>query len=486
MMRKLYLILVIVLLVIQLPCFSQNVAINTDHSPANSSAMLDVKSITKGILISRMSTASRDAIPSPADGLLIYNSSTNEFNFYNGTEWAVIVSTFISATVGSNSSAGGVAINTGGLPASNSAMLDVSDAGRGVLFPRTTTASISSPVTGLIIYNTSTQKFNYYNGSTWVEPCVTYTGISGAGGTQTAIGVAMNTTNSPVHQSAILDVSATNKGVLIPRMASADRDLILAVNGLFIYNTDNSTIEYYNGSEWRKLETTCWTCGSSTISDVDGNTYNTVQIGTQCWMKENLSTTKYRDGTGITNETDNATWAALTTEAYCDYDNDPNNSVTFGRLYNWFAVDHTTSSVYDLCPVGWHVPDDNEWTTMTDFLTNNAYGYGGSGDDIAFSVAATSAWCCSGLGAPAGAPSYNISTNNSSNFTALPGGFRYDDTYAGSEGVFTGLTINAYWWTSTVNGSSAEYREMAWYRNQVVNFGPNPWAAGFSVRCIKD
>ena len=251
-MRNFLIISVVVFFcIIKISGFSQNVAINTDHSAANSSAMLDVKSSTKGVLISRMKTASRDAIKSPANGLLIYNISTNEFNYYNGTEWTVILSNFVTFTTGSNSSAGGTAINTVGLPASNSAMLDVSDDNRGVLFPRTTTGSISSPVTGLIIYNTATEKFNYYDGSTWIEPCVSYTGIIGASGTQTAKGVAMNTTAATIDQSAILDVSATNKGVLIPRITSTDRDLILAVNGLFLYNTTTNAIEFYNSSEWR-------------------------------------------------------------------------------------------------------------------------------------------------------------------------------------------------------------------------------------------
>jgi uncharacterized protein (TIGR02145 family) len=82
---------------------------------------------------------------------------------------------------------------------------------------------------------------------------------------------------------------------------------------------------------------------AQTVTDIDGNIYNTVTIGTQVWMKENLKTTKYNDGTAMPNVTDNSAWAALTTGAYCDYNNTPSNSTTYGRLYNWYAVDNNAS-----------------------------------------------------------------------------------------------------------------------------------------------
>jgi hypothetical protein len=123
---------------------------------------LDVQSTTTGLLLPRMCTAARNAIPSPAAGLLIYNNQTNEFNFYNGTEWCVITSTFVDASSGINSPGGGTAINTDGASPDNSARLDIMDASRGVLFPRTTPGSISSPATGLVIYNTSTNNFNFF------------------------------------------------------------------------------------------------------------------------------------------------------------------------------------------------------------------------------------------------------------------------------------------------------------------------------------
>lgn len=94
-------------------------------------------------------------------------------------------------------------------------------------------------------------------------------------------------------------------------------------------------------------------CG--TVTDIDGNVYKTVTIGTQCWMSENLKTTKYRNGNPIPNITDNGAWAALTTGAYCWYNNDEsNNKVTYGALYNYYAVNDSRS----IAPVGWHIPTD--------------------------------------------------------------------------------------------------------------------------------
>jgi len=96
-------------------------------------------------------------------------------------------------------------------------------------------------------------------------------------------------------------------------------------------------------------------CGTSTVT-YDGVTYNTVQIGSQCWLKENLRTTKYNDNSSIPEVTDASTWTSTTSGAYCCYDNNPSNCDTYGALYNWYAV-----NTGKLCPSGWHVPSDAEW-----------------------------------------------------------------------------------------------------------------------------
>ena len=112
------------------------------------------------------------------------------------------------------------------------------------------------------------------------------------------------------------------------------------------------------------IDVTFTTVASGTVTDADGNIYNTTTIGTQVWMKENLKTTKYNDGTAIPNITDNNAWAASTTGAYCDYSNTPVDSNTYGRLYNWYTVDNNAATKVvsnggkNVCPTGWHVPSD--------------------------------------------------------------------------------------------------------------------------------
>jgi hypothetical protein len=232
------------------------VGINSDGSAPDNSAMLDVKATDRGLLIPRISTTSRNQIPSPATGLIIYNTTTNQFNYYNGNYWYQSEAAVISSTVGTLNVGGGVSINASpDMPPENSAMLDINNPTRGILIPGTTPEMIATPATGLIIYNTATNQLNYYNGIQWIALCSFSTEIAGAGGSQPFLGVAIKTDNSSPHHSAMLDVSATDKGVLIPRLTNAERDAILPVAGLAIYNTTVNNIEFYNGAAWYQFST---------------------------------------------------------------------------------------------------------------------------------------------------------------------------------------------------------------------------------------
>ncbi|NVO09905.1 MAG: fibrobacter succinogenes major paralogous domain-containing protein [Bacteroidales bacterium] len=199
----------------------------------------------------------------------------------------------------------------------------------------------------------------------------------------------------------------------------------------------------------------------ATVTDIDGNVYQTVVIGTQCWMKENLKTTKYNDGTPILNVTNNTTWGALTTGAYCNYNNDTNNVNTYGRLYNWFAATDNRN----ICPLGWHVPSDNELHTMvlsldTTSLENDIESYiaGSKLKEIG-----TSHWI-----------SPNIATNESV-FTALPGGVR------SSNGLFYHIGLYGFWWSSTNS-----ICRLISHDSPNLQKGIIPMNCGLSVRCVKD
>ncbi len=200
----------------------------------------------------------------------------------------------------------------------------------------------------------------------------------------------------------------------------------------------------------------------NTVTDIDGNKYKTVVIGDQEWMAENLKTTKYHDGTDISLEEENKEWIAITTPAYCWVSNDIANKDIFGALYNWQAV-----NTGKLCPKGWHVATDEEWTKLTDFL---------GGFDIAggkMKATGIDFW-----------NSPNTGASNESGFSALPGGYRYG--YFWGSGDFYEKGLNGYFWTAT------EYTEThSWtrtvnaertkvYRSVFVKNN------GFSVRCIKD
>lgn len=247
--------------------FSQGTAINIAGAPADNSAILDIGSTSHGILIPRMSSAERDDIPLPAVGLLIYNTGTNTYNLYKSAGWHELSGAFVSGTTGTNSSGGGAAINLTGTAAFNSAMLDVSSDSRGILIPRTVPASIVSPATGLIIFDNSTENLKYFDGSGWKTACENFITVTVGSGSLTSAGVAINNTGNPPDPSALLDVSSSSMGLLIPGLTTGERDQIMPASGLTIYNTSTDKIEYFNGTTWQSIATSVGAAGAITGSD---------------------------------------------------------------------------------------------------------------------------------------------------------------------------------------------------------------------------
>jgi uncharacterized protein (TIGR02145 family) len=203
--------------------------------------------------------------------------------------------------------------------------------------------------------------------------------------------------------------------------------------------------------------------------DIDGNMYQTVTIGNQIWMKENLKVSKYRNGDPIPTNLD-ATWGSTTSGAYSIYNNDPANNTTYGKLYNWYAV----ADPRGLCPTGWQVPTDAEWYILENYLDPtvndpNANGYRGT--DVGGKLKSVSSlWT-----------SPNTGATNSSGFTAFPGGYR------DGGGIFNLVGGYGIWWSSTESPSSS----IAWFRfldGSAASSGRdlNPKTYGFSVRCLKD
>lgn len=215
---------------------------------------------------------------------------------------------------------------------------------------------------------------------------------------------------------------------------------------------------------------------SNTITDIDGNVYHTVTIGTQVWLVENLKTTRYNDGSAIPLETEASSWAVLITPAYCWYNNDINNKNTYGALYNWYVV-----NTGKLAPAGWHVPTDAEWEILENYLIANGYNYDGSasGNKIAKSLASATGWQASDV---VGAPGNNDYPTyvNKSGFTAVPAGYR------NLEGLFVRRGYSGDTW------SASDYNtDQAWQwdiDNDFNSTSREPYykKVGFAVRCLKD
>ena len=224
---------------------------------------------------------------------------------------------------------------------------------------------------------------------------------------------------------------------------------------------------------------------AATVSDYDGNTYATVQIGNQCWMKENLRTTHYADGTEI--PADAGTWSYESVDNASRFapDGDEANVPVYGYLYNWSAVmnganstNANPSGVQGVCPDGWHVPSDAEWTQLTDYLLGqNAYVCGES--SVAKALADTLGWQASEVGC---SPGINISTNNTTGFSMRPAGeWRINNYRFGQYAEF---------WTATENEN-----EQTWlgavareFINYIPSFEASPYFNkndGYSVRCVK-
>jgi uncharacterized protein (TIGR02145 family) len=231
--------------------------------------------------------------------------------------------------------------------------------------------------------------------------------------------------------------------------------------------TQPTNVAVNPGKSHRTDETFATEDSSAVLTDIEGNVYRAITIGTQVWMAENLKVTHYRNGDKIYNEPDASMWAHTAMAVYCNYDNDSANVVIYGRLYNWYVVDDKRN----IAPEGWHVPSVDEWKTLFDYL-GGAKIAGGK-----MKTPGTTHWCT---------PNHNAT--NESGFSALPGGVREDN------GKYGQLGYSAYFWSSTelhqgyVGTNCGEFI--------TLNCGITQAAccidayhhknSGMSIRCVKD
>ncbi len=209
---------------------------------------------------------------------------------------------------------------------------------------------------------------------------------------------------------------------------------------------------------------TCLISLGQTISDIDGNVYNTVSIGTQTWTVQNLKTTKYSNGDSIQYEAVDSVWGGLTSPAFSIYNNDTTYRNEYGNLYNFYTVVDSRN----LCPSGWHVPSDNEWTILITFL---------GGDTIAggkMKETGLTHWILP-----------NTGEDNSSGLTVIPAGYRYSNN-GFNHGAFHGLNGNGGIWTSTNTSDSSAIAKYFYPGSASVGQIDNRKSYGWSVRCVSD
>jgi uncharacterized protein (TIGR02145 family) len=279
--------------------------------------------------------------------------------------------------------------------------------------------------------------------------------------------IGINDDGSSPDSSAMLDVKSTTKGMLIPRMTSAQiRTIANPADGLEVYNTDDKKIYVFISSyyAWKALSygagaINLLVCGNPFVDARDGISYSTVLIGTQCWMSQNLNTGTRINGSG--NQTNNNI-----IEKYCYADLEINCDV-YGGLYQWDeAMQYSTMhGVQGICPAGWHLPTDDEWTTLTEYVNNqSSYRCNDTYNCIAKAMAATTSWNTSTITCAIG---NDLSLNNATGFSALAG----DGTVSH--------------WCTSVGGSS--YADSWGMENSSAYVGTSSYKNYlFSVRCIRD
>jgi len=311
--------------------------------------------------------------------------------------------------------------------------------------------------------------------------------------------VAITTNGTNPDGSAMLDVQSTDKGFLPPRLTLAQIQAIESpANALMVYNTDDakSYIFIQADNQWKEIKYGAGTiaptfvCGQSLFDARDSKRYSTVLIGTQCWMAENLNVGDMIHSTSGGTNSDGEQTDNSTLEKYC-YDNNATNCDTYGGMYQWAEVVQylngasnteswdpvPTGNIQGICPEGWHLPSDDEYSTLTTYVSNqSAWLCNSSTSNIAKALAATANWITSTGTCDVG---NNLGANNATGFTALPGG-----SY--QSGSCSNLGSSGNWWSCTEYSSTRGWMRHISNEGHNVTRYYNDKTNGISVRCLRD
>jgi uncharacterized protein (TIGR02145 family) len=381
----------------------------------------------------------------------------------------------------------GVAINTTGAQPDNSAMLDVSSTNKGFLLPRMTFEQmkvISSPANGLMVFCTDcgpdgigSMAFNsngvwYYFDAVRIIPLPPVQGTHVSTRTEIvwnwtasaeATGYKWNTTDN--------FETATDLGNVTTKTETGLDCETNFTKYIWAYNN----FGHSGSATFTQATSVCFVCGEVLTDVRDGKTYNTLQLGTQCWMAQNLNVGIYIFPSD--NATDNGT-----IEKYC-YGNSGADCDVYGGLYLWNEMMNytTTAGVQGICPDRWHLPTDEEWTTLTNYVSSQtAYLCLNTSTYIAKSLASKTNWT-SAIWMDGCSVGRILATNNATGFTGLPGGYRSNG------GSLYDINDYCNWWTSTASISEyhSYYRAMG-HLSPTVSRATTSKNEGHSVRCLKD
>lgn len=424
--------------------FAQNVGIGTTNPDA--SAKLEVKSNNSGFLPPRMTYAERNAIISPATGLIVYctDCANGEMQFYNGTDWVQMM------------------VNTASVPF----VIPTYIGKWRYQFIRDTfynwqayqqNGQLQLDSIRVVDYRTSNGYFQFNTNNTYTWQTTGSTVYNGSFTTLTNTGYAYGTTIKCLGISTILAPYDTTRfyiyNLSYPNM-TIQRDLLFSL----VSNNDTVIIDRYYELLKYDVDTTTTSVTIPSIS-----------IGTQTWSTKNLDVAKYRNGDPIPQVTDPTQWANLTTGAWCWYNNDSASyAATYGRLYNWYAVNDPRG----LAPQGWRIPTEGDWNRLVKFID--------SGADTTCQNCVQSSAAGGAMKSTTGWDAPNTGANNSSGFASLPGGYR------SSAGTFLDVRLRGVWWCADEFDITLAWYRRLYYDNAVVYRNFFNKISGFSVRVIRD
>ncbi len=292
--------------------------------------------------------------------------------------------------------------------------------------------------------------------------------VTDSGGVSiTARGVCWSISTDPTTALSTKTSDAAGTGVFTSSMTGLTLNTTYYVRA---YATNSIGTSYGSEVSFNTLK-------DNQIADIEDNIYNTVNIGTQVWFKENLKTTRYANGDQIPNVTNTGEWQSITSGAWRYYNDDSQYNNPYGKFYNWEAVADTRK----ICPAGWHVPSEAEWKTLEQYLGMdpfelNVTNFRGGSANVGGKLKKVdpSLWTAPNMGA-----------TDESGFSGIPGG-RYNQ-----DGTFINLTLEGTWWSSTLAIANTN---LAWLRilnyNNRGSYRTMPSGSmiggGFSVRCLKD